>query len=261
MVVTESGRFISQRDKGAQRLALVRAVLSEEGLGLFAPEMDPLLIPLEVAAGKRGMVQVHDKVCEGIDAGDEAARWINAYLPPWKNERFRLVCFPRDYVRETKDIYTQLDTAVTQFADGYAVLITSEGSLEDLNHRLEERGVGPVRMSVFRSNLVLTGVEPWQEDGLKRLQIGEVVLEVVKPCGRCPITGVNQEEGKFSSKPQEPRETLKSFHSGRHLLEKFPDLESALLDKPMFGQNAVVVKTGTVRIGDEVKVISRRGSL
>jgi uncharacterized protein YcbX len=258
MVVTESGRFISQREKGAQKLSLVRALLGDEGLELFAPGKDPLIVPFESATPRRITVELHDEFYEGVDAGDEAAQWFSEFLPPWKNESFRLVYFPSNYVRSTKGRYTQLDSAVTQFADGYAVLITNEASLADLNQRLEAAGVDPVKMNVFRPNIVIGGGAAWAEDELKQLQIGDAIVEVVKPCGRCPITGVTQELGSFSRSPQEPRRTLEDFHAGKDLIAKFPNLEEQLLDKAMFGQNAVVIRPGAVRVGDEIKVLSTR---
>jgi len=256
--VSESGRFISQREKGAQKLSLVRAVVSDEGLELFAPDKTPLLIPLESANPRRMQVELHGSFYQGVDAGDEAAQWLSEFLPQWQGESFRLVSFPSDYVRSTQGHYTQENSAVTEFADGYAVLITNESSLADLNPRLTAVGADPVQMNVFRPNLVIAGGEPWAEDGFKQLRIGEAVLEVVKPCGRCPITGVTQELGTFSRKPQEPRKTLKEFHAGRHLVTQFPNLEQDLLDKPMFGQNAIVIKPGVVRVDDEIEILSRR---
>jgi uncharacterized protein YcbX len=195
---------------------------------------------------------------QGIDAGDEAAQWFSQLLPRWQGESFRLVYFPSDYTRSTKDRYTQHDAAVTEFADGYAVLITNQASLDDLNPRLQSTGAEPVKMSVFRPNIVIGDGDPWIEDGLRELQIGEAVLEIVKPCGRCPITGVTQELGRFSASPQEPRRTLQSFHAGKDLTTYFPDLQEDLLAVPMFGQNAIVVQPGTVRVGDEISVRSRR---
>ena len=258
MVVSESGHFMSQRDKGAQKLALVRAVLLDEGLELFAPDKLPLLIPFESPNPQRTTVEIHGNLYEGVDAGDKAAQWFSELLPPWKNQSFRLVYFPSNYTRTTKDRYTQHESATTKFADGYAVLITNQSSLDDLNPRLQQAGAETVKMNVFRPNLVISGGEAWAEDNLKEVQIGDAVLEIVKPCSRCPITGVTQEEGQLSKFPQEPRNTLKSFHAGKHLLKQFPNLEDDLLNKPMFGQNAVVVKPGTVRVGDEIKVLSRR---
>ncbi len=82
----------------------------------------------------------------------------------------------------------------------------------------------------------------------------------MKPCGRCPITGVTQELGTFSAKPNEPRTTLKDIHAGRHLTDKFPELEAELLDTPMFGQNAIVVRPGAIRVRDKIEVLSTRGN-
>jgi uncharacterized protein YcbX len=258
MVVSESGRFISQRDKGAQKLSLVRAAILDEGLELLAPDKSPLIVPFENASPRIIEVELHDQLYKGIDAGDEAARWFSELLPPWKGESFRLVYFPSDYTRSTKGHYTQDESAVAEFADGYAVLITNESSLADLNPRLESKGIAPVLMNVFRPNIVIGGAAPWEEDDVKRLQIGDAILEVVKPCARCSMTGVTQERGNFSKSPQQPRATLKEFHAGKHLLKQFPNLEDDLLDMPMFGQNAIVVQPGNVAVGDEITIISRR---
>ncbi len=258
MVVSESGRFISQREKGAQKLSLMRAVLNDGSVELIAPERQPLIVPFEDPSHQKITVELHGKIYQGMDAGDTAAKWISDFLPPWKGERFRLVYFPSDEVRKTRDIYTQRATAETEFADGYAVLVTNRASLDDLNSRLTGNGVDPVNMSVFRPNVVLGGIEAWGEDSLREIQIGDVILEIVKPCGRCPITGVTQETGTFSKRPLEPRKTLETFHAGRHLLKTFPHLEADLLDSPMFGQNAVVVRPGRINANDPITVLSTR---
>jgi uncharacterized protein YcbX len=192
MVVSEqSGHFISQRDKGAQKLSRVRAAILDEGLELIAPDKKSLIVPFESANTRIIKIELHDQVYQGVDAGDEAAKWLSEYLPRWKDESFRLVYFPSDYTRSTKGHYTQDELAVAEFADGYAVLITNEASLTDLNQRLEAKGVDPVKMNVFRPNIVIGEAASWEEDNLRQLRVGEAILEVVKPCGRCPITGVS----------------------------------------------------------------------
>lgn len=258
MVVTESGRYITQREKGAQKLALIKCVVGDHSVEFIAPDSPPLSIPLSRREERHISVELFDKTLLGADAGDEAARWISDYLPMWRGEKFRLIHFPSNYTRDTRGHYTQLETAQTEFADGYAALITNRASLEELNRRLGDAGVDPVLMSVFRPNLVIDGADAWAEDNLRQIQIGEVVLEVVKPCARCPITGVNQESGMFSQKPLEPRKTLSSFHAGRHLIQQFPELTDDLLDSPMFGQNAVVVRGGTIQRNDRIAIISKR---
>ena len=96
-------------------------------------------------------------------------------------------------------------------------------------------------MERFRPNLVIDGTVPWEEDGWRRLRIGEVVLRLAKPCSRCvivtqhPLTGV-REHG------DEPLATLRAIGRGRP-------------GGIMFGCNAVPETTGRLRVGDPVEVI------
>ena len=50
-------------------------------------------------------------------------------------------------------------------------------------------------MNRFRPNVVVRDTEAFAEDPWKRIRIGEVVLDVVKPCSRCTIPGVDQITG------------------------------------------------------------------
>jgi uncharacterized protein YcbX len=122
-------------------------------------------------------------------------------------------------------------------ADGFPFLMISEASLADLNARLEE----PVPMDRFRPNLVVTGCEPFAEDGWRRVRVGGVRFRVVKPCARCKITTVDQQTAATS---KEPLRTLASFRKRG--------------SKVHFGQNLVGDSTGILSVGDLVGVI--RGS-
>ena len=76
------------------------------------------------------------------------------------------------------------NSARTSFTDGFPFLLIGIASLEDLNQRLEE----PVEMRRFRPNFVISGSEAFEEDRMKRIQIGEISFQVAKPCGRCRVT-------------------------------------------------------------------------
>jgi uncharacterized protein YcbX len=47
-------------------------------------------------------------------------------------------------------------------------------------------------MSRFRLSVVVAGFAPWAEDGWRRIRIGAVSFRVVKPCGRCVVTTIDQ---------------------------------------------------------------------
>jgi uncharacterized protein YcbX len=97
----------------------------------------------------------------------------------------RLVRFPES-TRRPCDPEFAPEGSHTGFADGFPLLVTSEGSLDELNAALLERGADPVPMSRFRPNIVLAGLPTRAEDHARRLRFaGGLELLLVKPCDRC----------------------------------------------------------------------------
>ena len=94
--------------------------------------------------------------------------------------------------------------ASVSFADGFPLLCTTTASLEELNNRLDV----PLPMGRFRPNVVVSGNHPFEEDDWKRIRIGEVSFQVIKPCKRCVITTVDQDT---ASQGKEPLRTLNRF--------------------------------------------------
>ena len=122
------------------------------------------------------------------------------------------------------------------FADGFAFLLISEASLEDLNMRLED----PLPMNRFRPNFVVRGCGPYAEDGWSRLRIGSVPFRVAEPCPRCAITTVDQETG---TRGKEPLRTLATYR-------KFEG-------EVFFGRNLIHDTLGTVSVGASVEATPR----
>ena len=81
--------------------------------------------------------------------------------------------------------------AVTEFSDGFPILVISRASLADLNSRLPQA----LPMERFRPNVVIDGVEAYDEDRIHELRAGPVTLRIVKPCTRCSITTTDQQKG------------------------------------------------------------------
>lgn len=123
------------------------------------------------------------------------------------------------------------------FADGYPLLVISQASLDELNRRSPESHA----MDQFRTNLVVAGTEPFAEDSWKRIRIGEVEFEAVKPCERCILTTVEVEKGTLRAS-QEPLRTLSLFRAN--------DQGSVF-----FGQNLVAKNEGIIRAGDPIEVL------
>ncbi|MDF2155158.1 hybrid-cluster NAD(P)-dependent oxidoreductase [Vibrio sp. CAU 1672] len=126
------------------------------------------------------------------------------------------------------------------FADGYPLLVISEASLEELNRRSSEHHT----MDQFRTNLVVAGSQPFEEDRWKRIRIGEVEFESVKPCERCILTTVDTEKGTFRTS-KEPLKTLSQFRANKS-------------GGVFFGQNLVARNEGMIRAGDTVEVLEHK---
>ena len=188
MLVDERGDFVSQREH--PRLALIQPTLRLNDLVLRAPGMLALHLALD-RVDSALTVRVWDDTVPAWDMGALAAQWFSDFA----GRPLRLVRFDPEHRRASDARWTGGHPAQTAFADGFALLVTSTASLAELNRRLQLQGAAPVTMSRFRPNLVLDGIDAHDEDHVRQLEIdtpqGTVRLELVKPCARCSIPGVD----------------------------------------------------------------------
>lgn len=202
MVVDDEGEFVTQRE--LPRMALVQPSFKLGQLVLRAPGMLALHLSLE-AAEWPVKVRVWDDVVEAWDMGDVAAQWFSDFLgpdAPADLQRLRLVRFDPEVRRLCSTKWTGGRESVTQFADGFGVLVTSTASIDELNARLAAAGHTAVDQRRFRPNIVLGGVDAHDEDRIGDWRIdtgdGQALLENVKPCARCPIPNVDPDTAASS---------------------------------------------------------------
>lgn len=231
MMVRPNGRFVTQRE--LPRLALIGTAVTAAGLELSARGVPPLAVPRQ-APGNAMDIVVWKFSGGGIDCGDEAADWCSRLL----GTPLRLVRFDERRERLCSPEWTQGTRAITQFADGYPVLIISRASLAELNSRLPKE----LPMARFRPNVVIDGVDAYDEDRIHELSSGEVTLRIVKPCTRCSITTTDQESGTLDG--IEPLATLKKYRFDREL------------GGVCFGQNAIITRGSgaALHIGQQLTV-------
>ena len=180
MLVRPNGRFVTQRE--LPRMALVGTRVSANGLTLTAPGMPDLHVPA-IAPGAVRPVTVWKFDGRGIDYGAEAAAWVTKYL----GTELSLVAFDTRFPRECSPEWTRETRAITEFADGYPVLVISRASLDDLNARLAAKSSPALPMERFRPNVVVDGVDAFDEDRIHELRVNGVTLRMVKPCARCSV--------------------------------------------------------------------------
>ncbi len=229
MVVDREGRFLTQRQH--PKMALIRPALDDEGrLTLRHPKLPALHVPPAPVEAATMAVQVWQDRVEALRVGDAPDTWLRRAL----GIHCHLVWLPPGTHRAVDPEYAP--GAITSFTDGFPLLLIGEGSLAELNARLQQ----PVSMRRFRPNLVVSGSEPFAEDHWRRIRIGQVEMEVVKPCSRCVVTTVDPDTGI----PQgpEPLRTLATFRRRDN--------------KVYFGQNVVHRGPGRLRVGDTVQVIA-----
>ena len=237
MVVDRDGRFLTQRQQ--PKLALIHPQLDEHqgrlllhDAGRVRPDLE---LPLHLQSGKPVEVQVWNDRVQALNAGDAAAEWISQAA----GQPARLVYMPEHTRRGVDPAFGQPGD-ITSFSDGFPLLIISQASLDELNRRLGRS----LPMRRFRPNLVVTGTEPHAEDHWRRIRIGEVELELVKPCSRCIVTTVDPETGE-RDEAREPLRTLMQY--------RLRD------NKVYFGQNAIPRRTGWLQTGQPVEVLERAG--
>jgi uncharacterized protein YcbX len=229
MVVDGDGRFLSQREH--PKMATVWTDLDGDKLTLSSEE-GSVDVPLEPPPAPKMRVQVWNSVVDALPASREADWFLTQSL----GFPSRLVYMPDDSERYSNSKYAGEGKRVG-FADGYAFLVTNDGSLADLNARLTAKGHPALPMNRFRPNLVVSGAAPWAEDDWREMRIGSAAFRGVKPCGRCQVTTTDQATGEVVG--PEPLATLSTFRESSEF-------------GIMFGMNLVSVKAGDVRVGDEV---------
>ena len=188
MVVDEHGEMLTQR--ALPRMALIQPTLRGSDMVLRAPGMLALHVQLDtVEAATR--VRVWNDVVKAFDMGALAAQWFSDFL----GSKLRLVRFDPDERRLASAQWAGDIEAENGFADGFPLLVANQASLDDFNTRLAALGTAPVTMQRFRPNIVLQGLQAWDEDHLHEIQIGSgddaVRLRLVKPCIRCNIPDVD----------------------------------------------------------------------
>ncbi|HGY9626670.1 MOSC domain-containing protein [Pseudomonas juntendi] len=230
VVEQDNGRFLTQR--AWPRLGQLKASYAVDGqLLLETSGQAPLTVPVPPADEALRGVTIWRDTLRVPDAGDAAAAWLSELL----GKPVRLVHCPEQRARYLPNGYG-FNSDRAAFPDGFPLLLIGQGSLDELNRRIGR----PMEMLRFRPNLVVSGGEPFAEDGWKRIRIGGLVFRVLKPSVRCILTTLDPATGERSA-DREPLTTLKTFR------EREGDV--------LFGQNLAVDGSGELRVGMAVEVL------
>ncbi|WP_425640896.1 MOSC domain-containing protein [Marinomonas gallaica] len=228
MVINKEGLFLTAREY--PQLTLIDAKSVQHGLVLTHPSMsNPLPLEIETFTNEYRETEIWEKPVSANITHPSANAWFSELL----NQPVELVYFGEHSTRFTS---RRPDQPVA-FADGYPFLLTTQASLDDLN----KSGPQINEMERFRPNIVISGNEAFNEDTWKRIRIGDVIFENVKPCVRCLFITLDPDTAERSPKG-EPLRTLAKYR---------------LFDKEgvTFGVNLVTENEGVIAVGDEVEIL------
>jgi uncharacterized protein YcbX len=229
MVVDAQRGFLSQREHPA--LARLSARLEGDELALELSGQAEIRIDRRASGPSRTCEVWGDRVA-CVDLGEEAARLLESLL----GVPARLVRMADDASRPVDPRFGAASDEVS-FADGFPLLVTTSASIVAVSRRLERS----VDATSFRPNLVVDGAEPFEEDVWTRIAIGDVELELVKPCARCSMVDVDPAHG---SRRGDVLAALAKFRTARN--------------KVFFGQNAIPRVLGELALGQPVRVLAAR---
>lgn len=236
LLVDEKNNFLTQRE--FPKMATVNVKVLKEGLRVSENENETI-VPFEPNTNETATVKIWSSRCRAKVYERETNDWFSNVL----QTDCKLVSMPKETRRKVNYFYAVHKNDTVSFADGYPFLLIGESSLEDLNARLEN----PVPMNRFRPNFVVSGADAFAEDDWKQIKIGNVIFHVVKPCGRCVITTIDQASGEKQG--VEPLKTLASYRIPKRSVKQ----------KILFGQNLIAENTGKViEVGDKVEIIESR---
>lgn len=232
MVVGDDGRFVTQRE--CPGLATIDARLEEGRLVLAAAGQGEIGVPRGGEGGARVRTEVWGDACEALSEGREVGAWLTAALA--SRRPLRLVRMAPGYRRPQRHPDRFGADTTTVFADSAPLLIASEASLEALNRELRARGHDPVPMDRFRPNVVVAGLPPLAEHGLRVLAHERYRLGLRYPRERCVVTTLDQRTGQRDP-AGEPFRTLRDFNP-----------MPGSLRAPAFAQLAVIESGSGARI-------------
>jgi len=235
MVVSESGRMLTQRDLPV--MARIETSITDQLTLAF--ESNQIEIPFEPSGERRNVTVWRDEVAV-IDCGDKAGGFLSEIL----GQKSRLVWMPDETNRLVDETFAR-NGEITSFSDGFPFLILGEATIADLNDRIISKDGEAVEATRFRANFLFSGAPPLDEETWEHFKIGEVEFEAVKPCSRCTITTVDQQSGlRMGAEPLKSLREYRKFGAAVYL-----------------GQNLLAHSFGTVKRGDSIEVATRKSAL
>ena len=243
MVTTSDYEFITQRE--IPLMSMIEVSIDPDALTLSSKNKTKFQVPLLLSNTTVIKSSVWGDICDAYDEGDDVSLWLTSVLGQYKGKSLRLVRFASQGLRPVPSKYLEGMEAQSAFSDQFPYLITSWESLDRLNEGLIKNGSQVAKMDRFRPNIVVKGVEDLEKKTSQNFlcQQSGYSFGLRKPCKRCKIITINQDDGKIDN-PKEPLATLTSLRFSDEIKGAF------------FGQNAILLsnKNYILKVGDELSI-------
>lgn len=239
LLVDNENHFITQRETSS----LAQITVDETINGLeISPEIGGVIKAAIPDGETRANVKIWDDVVYAAVCTDET----NAALSEAFQREVKLV-FMDDEAHRKLGAEIVSTISEVSFADAHPLLVTNEKSLAALNDQILGANGEAVPMNRFRSNLVVDGINAWDEDSWSVVECDGVIFDADIPCSRCIVTTQDQQSGEAASDNQPIRALTQIRRSGD------PRVKGVL-----FGLNLIPRGSGTIKVGAEFKVLETR---
>lgn len=228
MLIDEQGNFLSQRN--LPQMAGISCTFSNQGLMVNAQHQQTLELPFEQKAEKYRSVKIWNDECKAAVVSSQASAWFSRVL----GLSCELVYLPDSEKRQVDLRYAE-PGQIVGFADGFPLLLVSRASIDLLNEKLEQK----VSIDRFRPNIVIDGCPPHAEDDWHKIAIGDIEIQLAKPCSRCVIPSIDQHS---SAKHPTILKALASYRRSEN--------------KIFFGQNGLHNRQGVISQGQAIRLIN-----
>jgi uncharacterized protein YcbX len=223
MLVDENHQFVTQRS--LPQMALFSQNIIDDNL-VISYHGASVQISVEDHTSQIIHTKVWDDDAVTVSCSDEISAWFSEML----HKKVQLVKILNDQSRK-HTVQASGKTVDVSLADGYPYLVASEQSLQMLNEKLSS----PIQMDRFRPNLVVTADYGHHEDTWPGMKIGNAVFENIKPCGRCNVITIDQQNAHINT---EPLKILNQYRKAGNSVN--------------FGTNMICTQEDVIRVGDTI---------
>jgi len=222
MLVDENNKFISQREHAI--LALFKVMIKGENIQI---NFKNNALSFDINKTNSNIFKV--KIWNDIVDANEVSAEANGFFSGILNQNVKLVKLNKEGKR-LKTLKVEPYKTDLNLSDGYLILGTESvnGLMNRINHPIDYRR--------FRPNILINTISMHEEDTWDNFKIGNVDFKMIKPCVRCNVLGIDQDNGNITKEPT--RE-----------LAKYRKINNNII----FGMNAIALNSGLIELNNPIK--------